>query len=848
MYKLIKIVMTMGVIMLGTTAMAQQRSMDEVLRIAQTHMSQRMARNGQRMAPPVEEATTLRASELLPTPLRMSNEEAFYVLTYPESNCFVMVSGDERMEPVLAYSNEHGFDPDHMAPQTRALIESYVTYAQALQSGAPRKLYLNRAPTEVKPQKVNMLLSTTWSQGTPYNNRCPLIGSQHTLTGCVSTAIGQLMNFYRYPDVGVGTIEYTTTTKQLPVSIDLSTVHFLWSNMLDSYAGGYDDTQASAVSNLLFAVGATVHMDYGLDASGSALGDAAEALIQHFNYDRDILEIYFSRMTTQKVHQLIMKELIAGRPVPCGGNNVKGAGHAFIIDGMTPDGNDYPFYHFNWGWGGLNDGEFKIVDIEYCKGNYMLLNCQPENNTTDFATFIQAQSVEPSLSKINPELASGLSVRIKEVFNCKQGIFNGMLNIYLVDKEGERTKIGSRGVQIEHPYYYPIEINCRVPQDVQVGTYTLEVGAEDLETGSESIVYVAESNPLIVTNEAVNYVPNVQVTKMDFVKNMMNDSTVCVTIRNLVNLEVEAFKGEISLALAGENNKVVCMLGKPVKLSDPLNYFNLRESIGNITGVVPDSVPDGIYHILAMARQDGFESWGWIKKFEMQGNTITKIDIDLFLTIQIEEGRIQTDNIVVPQKFFADIETTQIELNEEKCKGRTVSISIKDYANLGDETFEGNLSLAFVDDEGNVTLAFGKPVSVSSLPPFNFRSATINFEAEVPDTLSDGHYRLCIAAQQKGFSNWTPLTLMEMEDFTLTETNIECFFDLWIIKGKPTFNLYQREDVNRDGIIDTQDVLAIYQFMQNATGTEEDPAEDVNGDGVVDTQDVLTIYTYMQEN
>ena len=54
--------------------------------------------------------------------------------------------------------------------------------------------------------------------------------------------------------------------------------------------------------------------------------------------------------------------------------------------------------------------------------------------------------------------------------------------------------------------------------------------------------------------------------------------------------------------------------------------------------------------------------------------------------------------------------------------------------------------------------------------------------------------------------------------------------------------------MNRDGIIDTQDVLAIYQFMQNSTGTEESPVEDVNGDGVVDTQDVLTIYTYMQEN
>ena len=131
--------MTVSVIMLSTTSFAQQRSMDEVMRIAQSHLSQRTARNGQRMAPPVEAATTLRASEVLPTPLHMSNGEAFYVLTYPKSNCFVMVSGDERMSPVLAYSNEHGFDLENMAPQTRAFLESYAAQAKDLQSGAPRK-------------------------------------------------------------------------------------------------------------------------------------------------------------------------------------------------------------------------------------------------------------------------------------------------------------------------------------------------------------------------------------------------------------------------------------------------------------------------------------------------------------------------------------------------------------------------------------------------------------------------------------------------------------------------------------------------------------------------------------
>jgi hypothetical protein len=103
----------------------------------------------------------------------------------------------------------------------------------------------------------------------------------------------------------------------------------------------------------------------------------------------------------------------------------------------------------------------------------------------------------------------------------------------------------------------------------------------------------------------------------------------------------------------------------------------------------------------------------------------------------------------------------------------------------------------------------------------------------------------------EGFSNWTPLTLFTLNGGYIGESKIESFFDIWVIKGKPTFSLIKREDVNRDGIVDTQDVLAIYQFMQNGSLPMEGDSEsvcDVNGDGVVDTQDVLLIYSYMQEN
>lgn len=841
--------LTFAFIMSSILTFAQQRSIDEVMSIATEHLQNRIAKNGRKMAPPTEAATTLRASQIVAKPFGMGLGEAFYVLSYPNSHCFVMVSGDKRMSPILAYSNENSFAYEDMAPQAQALIKAYAAQAEALQTGAARKLQFYRA-LEVTPQKVNQLLTTQWAQRYPFNKRCPVVDDQRTITGCVATAMSQIMNFYKYPKVGIGSISYTTEKNKLPIYIDLSTIYFSWDNMLDSYSSGdYDDEQADAVSNLMFATGASVNMDYGISASSSSLNNAATSFIKHFKYDKDIITIEFNRMSTPTIHQFIMQELIAGRPIPLAGSNKDNEGHAFIIDGMTPDGDNYPFYHINWGWGGLDDGDFKLPDIEYYKDNFMLINCQPENDSIDYASFVQALSLEPSVTKVNPSLTGNFSVRINEVYNSKQGTFNGMLNVYLINSDGTRTKIGERGVQLEHPYFYHYDVPCKVPKETPLGSYRFEVGAQDLTTGVETTLYFAGEGTVTITDEAVDYVPDMQATKMEYVKSQMNDSTVCVSLTTFLNFAAEPFKGDVSLALTSENDKLVCMLGTPIKVSQPYEHFiSYSNPLGYLKGVVPDSLPDAIYHLVVMARQEGFEGWGRVKKFDLQGTSIRNAGAELFLNLQIEDHKIKTDNIVVPQKFFADIETTQMTLNEDKCIGRMLSITFADYANLGEETFVGKLSLALADDDNNVIMAFGQPFVVTKLDSYYFRGGPITIEAELPDTVSDGHYRLCIAAQQTGYANWTPVTRTVIEDNSITDSNIESFFDLWVINGRPTTKLFKREDVNHDGIVDTQDVLAIYLFMQQATGNEEYPAEDVNNDGVVDTQDVLTIYNYMQEN
>ena len=849
MNSLTKLVLTIAVILASTTGFAQQRSMDEVMRIAQNHLQNRVTRTGKRLAPPKEAATTLCSSQLFPSPLRMNNAEAFYVLSYPTSHCFVMVSGDERMSPVLAYSNEHAFDFDNMAPQTKEFIQSYIRRSQALESSVHKLSFkpntLRRAPNYVAP-----LLTTKWSQRAPYNNQCPLIGFSRTLTGCVATAVGQMMNFYKYPEKGTGTKEYTTGTAGIPISIVYDSISFDWDNMIETYSGYYTAQQANAVSTLLYTVGTSVEMDYGIDASGSDLGDAATSLTEYFGYDKDIVELYYERITPYLFHDFLQKELLEGRPVLCAGNNDRREGHAFIIDGMTPDGDNEPFYHINWGWNGLDDGDFRIMEAEYHNSTRFFLYCQPENDSIDCGIFIQGKSVEPSSSKINPEKANNIVINMKDLYNAKLGSFNGTLQVYLVNQEGKRTNIGEKGLTLNHPYYYQMEANCQIPKGMELGEYSIEICAVDMEaTASEVPIYFAESKTLIITDENVDYVPQVEVTDMQFVKSeMKGDRTVSVVLKNLMNLSGEPFTGELSLALATESNRILCMFGEPYSFKNQLWQYYYEPEVGNIKGEIPDSIPDDIYHIIVMARQDKFENWGIVTKYEISNGYIQNIGQDIFLTVQIEDGKLNTDNIVVPEKFFADIETTEMTLNEDKCQDRFVSITLSNQANLGTDSFTGHLSLALADDKNDIVLTFGTPFSLSNLGHYQIRGNAITLEGELPDTLQDGHYRLCTAAQQTGYDNWTAITLFTLENGYLSETQMPCFYNLWIINGTPTFKLYSKEDVNHDGVVDTQDVLAIYQFMKTSTGGEENPLEDVNGDGVVDTQDVLAIYQFMQEN
>lgn len=69
-------------------------------------------------------------------------------------------------------------------------------------------------------EEVAQLLTTAWSQESPYSDLCPTYTQNtktyHYVTGCVATAMAQIMYYYKYPEKERDTIDgliIPTTTK-----------------------------------------------------------------------------------------------------------------------------------------------------------------------------------------------------------------------------------------------------------------------------------------------------------------------------------------------------------------------------------------------------------------------------------------------------------------------------------------------------------------------------------------------------------------------------------------------------------------------------------------------------------
>lgn len=274
---------------------------------------------------------------------------------------FVVISNDDATDAVLGYSLQGTASTEN--PQFTWWFNAMTRVLEA--EKAKGNTSLTRAVKPENGKSVEPLITSTWGQGTPYNNDCPGMGDSHYPTGCEATAMAQIMYHWKYPVKGTGSNQYSFNGAIYKA--DFSQTTYDWGNMIDDYSKSYTDQQATAVATLMWHCGAAINMQYTASGSGAFDVEACNAFHNYFGYQDAQLynRNYYSEEAWMK---MIYQEIDAQRPILYTGVDGTSGGHAFVLDGYNSDG----LVHINWGWNGSEDGYYDIAKLNPANYSFSL--------------------------------------------------------------------------------------------------------------------------------------------------------------------------------------------------------------------------------------------------------------------------------------------------------------------------------------------------------------------------------------------------------------------------------------------------------------------------------------------
>lgn len=561
---------------------------------------------------------------------------SIYMFNVSDDAGFIIVSGDDRTIPILAYSNEGKLDPTNIPDNLKYWLSTYKQGILEIQqlpdelfpsmkSGGMRELsggdindvnkvtranVSNVSESEFSDAVLPLLGSIMWNQSAPYNLKCPMVNSTtQAVTGCVATGMAQVMKYFNYPAVGTGTNSYLAKDLNINLSLDFSLQNFDWSNMLGKYSSTSTNIQKEAVAQLMYSCGVSVGMNYGKTSSAASI-NIPKALVNYFNYDGNAQYLSRDYYKLSEWTNYIKTELNAGRPVLYAGASSTGA-HLFVCDGYD----DKDYYHFNWGWGGSSNGYFAITvlnpsdqGIGGTAGGYNV--SQSISIGIQKPTFSSVPSFVINEDDFYGKTGMGLDrntvcdMYLSKIFNKGINAFTGKVGIGIYKEDQLIQVLTSMDVNNLRSNYgwSSLKLNITLPGTLANGSYRIyPVYKSSLESGWNKIRQkVGTQN--YVDLEMDDFSMNLFKTRSEFPKlekdTLLHASNYYREQNGWVGVKVKNFGGEynsiVTLLIKSDssNNAVQVLSTQPLVVPEgDSTYFELS---GNVT------VPVGKYHVLVL--------------------------------------------------------------------------------------------------------------------------------------------------------------------------------------------------------------------------------------------------------
>ncbi|MCM1110774.1 MAG: C10 family peptidase [Clostridium sp.] len=284
----------------------------------------------------------------------LSGKPALYIFSGADDRGLAVISADDCVATALLGYSDAPFVPGQIPPAMEAMLSEYAREIEAA-AAAPAARILAEPAEDRDP--VGPLLTTQWNQDAPYNELCPLYNGQRSVTGCVATAMAQVMKYHNWPEHGKSSVTYNWGGGE--ISMNFLDTYFDWANMTDTYGSASTAAEREAVARLMYACGVATEMQYSPMASGTPDFYAPLGLVNYLNYDKGIRYVERSYYPLADWEVMIYDQLISYGPVIYSGSSASG-GHCFVVDGYSAD----RYFHVNWGWGGVSDGFFRLSALD----------------------------------------------------------------------------------------------------------------------------------------------------------------------------------------------------------------------------------------------------------------------------------------------------------------------------------------------------------------------------------------------------------------------------------------------------------------------------------------------------
>lgn len=511
-------------------------------------------------AGPVDEAiATQIASRFLSNEVVLVTDspDGLYIFNAADGEGWVVISAEDSAMPILGYSDKGSFRTDNQPANLRAWLGGYsrelqkASQQRIAQNGEVKNLW-RTAGYRTKSAEGKYLETPAYDQESPYNLKCPNVKeseiTHQALTGCVATAMAEVIRYHQWPEKGTGTIggySYTSDYKQtikVP-SFDIDSHSYNYTLMPFSYSGSETTAQNDAIAQLMYDCGVMVEASYNYkNGTGAFSENIVSALSEHMGYSASAQHIYRQAYTDAEWTKLIQKEIDNGRPIIYSGVDGEGGGHQFVCDGY--DTRDY--IHINWGWSGSNNGYFtlnlRIPGLyTFSEDQTMIVGLEPDKNgdtkaeaslmfeyydDTHLGMSIDSGSVLSKSFNINAGYILNTSYSIIGSTYVSTATYNGAVKAALLDYEGNLKEYISAEEEVNNiggAEMFVIEkLECKISGDVSFsdrvvlmyktsdGSWQQIKGKDGLDydnrTGTYN--YVNMSSAIPATDAAYILIPN----------------------------------------------------------------------------------------------------------------------------------------------------------------------------------------------------------------------------------------------------------------------------------------------------------------------------------------------------